>query len=156
MEDESWFLWKKLKVSNCNWNLLLQRSADFLYTLFNATGHYFSNPNKTFTFSQKINALIIKWLRMPSTAAAGWVCYRITGSSYPISFNVTARTFSNSVEEQDSNNTHPWIASYLIVIFNIFSSLTQKERPWFYKTIAAHKTNLKPRPRKAFSFKTKV
>ncbi len=45
---------------------VMERSADFLNTFFNATSHYFSNTNKTFTFTQKINALKIKWLIMPT------------------------------------------------------------------------------------------
>jgi hypothetical protein len=43
----------KIKVS-LKLELLFQR------TTFNATGHWFSNPNKIFTFSQKINAFNIK------------------------------------------------------------------------------------------------
>jgi hypothetical protein len=47
------------------------RSAAFLITLLNITGRKFSNPDETFTFSQKINALKIKRLILPTSARWG-------------------------------------------------------------------------------------
>ena len=43
--------------------------------MFNATGHKLLNTNETLTFSQKINALKLKWMIMPAAIlrVATWI-----------------------------------------------------------------------------------